>query len=48
MQELGHVPTHLDEDGTSQELLGEIQWLPNGRQISFVYQGTLYMMPAVL
>lgn len=47
MQELGHVPTHLDENGTPQDLLRDVRWLPDGRQISFVYEGTLYVMPAV-
>ena len=45
MQELGYVLTHPDADGDPEDLLGNIQWLPDGKMISFVYHGTLYVLP---
>jgi hypothetical protein len=56
MHEIGHVPApaaSVDEskyisflpDGPQDELKN-VQWLPHGRQISFVYKGTLYLVSA--
>ena len=36
MHEIGHVPAGLDANGTPHDLLKEIRWLPNGKQISLV------------
>ncbi|MCW3054459.1 MAG: hypothetical protein JWN14_3629 [Chthonomonadales bacterium] len=45
MHKIGHVPTRLDANGTAQEQLEHLQWRPDGKQISFVYHGTLYVLP---
>jgi len=46
MYEIGHVPTLLDENGELEECIKAIQWLPDGKQISFVYHGKLYITSA--
>jgi hypothetical protein len=48
MREIGHLPRPSAATGNSDELLDYFDWLPDGKQISFVYQGTLYVVPAEL
>jgi len=43
VREIGHVRVLADPGHT---FLGDIRWLPDGRQISFVYRGMLYVAPA--
>jgi hypothetical protein len=56
MHEIGHVPVpaasadeskYLGFDSDSpQDELKNVQWLPDGKQISFIYRGTLYLVSA--
>jgi hypothetical protein len=46
MREIGYVPTDLDANGNLEGQLTHIEWLPDGKQISFVYHGALYVVPA--
>ena len=36
----------LFPDGVPQNILEKVQWLPDGKQVSFIYQGTLYIVSA--
>jgi hypothetical protein len=53
MHELGHVPLpavvtdprQSDSDDPKHEL-EKLQWLPDGKNISFIYHGTLYVVSA--
>jgi hypothetical protein len=42
---LGHVPGQFDFVGRPNQL-EQVQWLPDGKQISFIYHGTLYVVNA--
>jgi hypothetical protein len=44
--EIGHVPSKSDASGAPEEQLTVMEWLPDGKQVSFVYQDTLYVVPA--
>ena len=35
-----------DKNGDPKDQLEDIQWLPDGKQLSFIYQGMLYVVPA--
>jgi len=39
MREIGHV------SGANDRCLEDIEWLPDGKHISFVYRGMLYTVP---
>ena len=43
MREIGHLP---DAQKKVHEYLENLQWLPDGKRVSFIYQGTLYVVPA--
>jgi hypothetical protein len=43
MAEIGHVPVSTDKQGQAEDQLEQIKWLPDGKHISFVYHGMLYM-----
>jgi hypothetical protein len=47
LREIGYISASVDDYGGPDDLLEEIRWLSDGRQLSFVYQGTLYVVPAV-
>ena len=46
MREIGHVDGWNDTHTESEDQLKDIQWLPSGKQVSFVYHNTLYIAPA--
>ena len=53
MHEIGHVPIPMDATGQTvsppdglEYFLDDIQWLPDGKHVSFVYRGMLYVVPA--
>ncbi len=52
MHEIGYVPVKLEAQGNAvgigvpEYFLGDIRWLPDGKQISFVYGNSLYVMSA--
>jgi hypothetical protein len=50
MREIGHVPLDIvrqvNGKGVPAPSFEEFQWLPDGKQISFVYHATLYVVPA--
>jgi hypothetical protein len=54
MHVIGHVPAKLDADGAVHDyndtdekgVLENLQWLPDGKHVSFVYTGALYVVPA--
>jgi hypothetical protein len=46
LQEIGHVPGKTAASGDADEQLTDLQWLPDGKQISFIYQNMLYTVPA--
>jgi len=48
MHEIGHLPVPLDANDFNDDLLDYFRWLPDGRQISFVYHSILYVVPAEL
>ncbi|MCW3052741.1 MAG: hypothetical protein JWN14_1911, partial [Chthonomonadales bacterium] len=41
LREIGHIPLKTEDDG-----IDNIQWLPDGKQIGFVYRSTLYVVSA--
>jgi len=50
---IGYVPAKLNADGSVHDYhedqkgaLANLQWLPGGKQVSFIYAGTLYVVPA--
>jgi len=47
MHEIGYVPAPLDENGDQAQQIRHLEWLPDGKQISFIYRDTLYVVPAV-
>jgi hypothetical protein len=46
MHEIGFLPVQLDEDNEPMEEVSDLQWLPDGKQISFTYRGILYVASA--
>ena len=48
MHKIGYVPLTQDPYGFLNSPLRDIRWLPDGRQVSFVYNGMLYVAPADL
>jgi len=46
MHEIGHEPYTMLSQYSLTDRLEEIQWLPNGKQVSFAYQGKLYIVSA--
>lgn len=44
MREIGHVPSSLSAEDNDEYQLEWLQWLPSGRQVSFVYHGKLYLV----
>jgi len=53
MHKIGAVPIKMDASGKADDpangsefLITDMRWLPDGKQISFIYQGTLYVVPA--
>jgi|SRR5579871_621249 len=46
MREIGHVPGKVDANGDPEDQLNEVQWLPDGKQVSFIYRDMLYVVPA--
>ena len=46
LHEIGHIPVPLDANGNPRDWLTDLQWLPDGKEISFVYRGTLYRVAA--
>jgi hypothetical protein len=46
MHEIGHEPFTAASEVSPQERLEEIQWLPDGKQIGFAYEGTFYVASA--
>ncbi len=44
MREIGHTPFKLESE--PDDWPQHIQWLPDGKQVSFVYHDTLYVVPA--
>jgi len=53
MHVLGYVPPKLNADGSVHDYhedqtgaLSNLQWLPDGKQVSFRYEGTLYVVQA--
>jgi len=46
LHEIGHVPTSMDKTGNPAFQLHALHWLPDGKHISFVAQGRLYVVPA--
>jgi len=46
MREIGHVLITPTDDYNSSGRLKKLQWLPDGKQISFLYHDTLYVAPA--
>ena len=50
MREIGHVPLDVASLVNGKRVpfpsLDDFQWLPDGKQISFLYHGTLYVAPA--
>jgi hypothetical protein len=47
LREVGYVPAQPGVSGSPTDGLKDVQWLPDGKQVSFVYHGTLYVVPAV-
>lgn len=47
MHEIGHVPIN-DDDRDFKGYVSDPKWLSDGNQISFVYDDTLYVVPAVI
>ena len=50
---IGYVPAKLNANGSvhnyyedQKGALANLQWLPDGKQVSFIYAGTLYIVPA--
>jgi len=46
MHEIGHEPYTMLSQYSLADRLEEIQWLPNGKQVSVTYQGKLYVVSA--
>ena len=48
MHEVGHIkkPLRPFNDNTETDNLDDIEWLPDGRHLSFVYKDTLWMIEA--
>lgn len=45
MRELGYILCDQAADRTTDGELAHIEWLPDGKQVSFLCRGTLYAMP---
>jgi len=43
MVEIGHLPVKRPTQGDTEAQIEHIQWLPDGKHISFVYHGMLYV-----
>lgn len=49
LHEIGHIPIqpNTDEaDEATEGVFADLKWLPDGKRISFIYRGTLYVVPA--
>lgn len=46
LHEIGCVPAGFYSDGNPAYALEDVKWLPDGKQISFIYNATLYVVPA--
>lgn len=46
MHEIGHVPNYPDANGDTTPKLSRVMWLPDGKQVSFVYHHKFYVAPA--
>ena len=46
MHELGHVPPLPDAGGQHVDQIYGPEWLPDGKQVSFIYKKMLYVVPA--
>ena len=46
MHEIGHISMQTEQNNDLREKLMHVDWLPNGKQISFVYRGMLYVVSA--
>lgn len=45
MHELGHVPEILDAYGNPEAQIYGPEWVPGGKQVSFIYKNMLYVVP---
>jgi hypothetical protein len=46
MHEIGHIPVRPGKNNTIEgDQIDQLQWLPDGKQISFTYRGMLYVTP---
>lgn len=44
MRSLGTIPVQPDPESIQEYRLQDLQWLPDGKHVSFIYRGTLYKM----
>ena len=45
MREVGSIPTKLNVAGFPDNLIEDIRWVPDSKNISFIFKGTLYVVP---
>jgi hypothetical protein len=46
MHKIGHVAELLEDDDATDFLLSDLQWLPDGKRLSFEYNDGLWTVPA--